>query len=934
MKLLFSAVGAAALSAEHAAQVSELIHAQGKGQRELMERAEATMNVNEAARGLKNLPRHVTGLLESREFDDKSIEKAVKILNEMIENAQGEIDSKLIECKEFHNRNRQNVEQVRTDLARYGAQISELDRIKSESINCIQGTDAEIRVADETLEQENLHYDGVRSQDEVEMGRRKNDLAVAEFIMEITKCPKSLAQQSMGHKILSCSHGDRTLYKFSDPKIQRRLEELMHGSSRNMVHNALEAAMSRRAVRGVNLMQVGETRHLAGSPSVATMPPPTQPVAVGPDPEKQSRKCTVGKANCGLLHDNMSLMWGEMKDAVDELQSKMDKDERLHDDETKAINSQLEVLTDSKQGCQTKLAEATARRNGFTEEQQKKQEELLALEAEYKEVWGECQSTLHELIYTRCCGARKVRSEVASKGTKFKPTDVIDCETTAFVPGECSSPCDPKMDGGIQVMSREITQMNNEHGQKCPVLDYSMKCNQIKCPAHCEMSSWSSYSKCTKECEGGVRSRTRSVVIEPKNGGTSCDVTSESKPCHTGSCDRDCRLHKWTKFSPCSQACDGGYKEKFRHIRRPTRGNGQCPKKASKKRYDKTRCNTKQCVGDEVCIAKQDLIIAIDGSGSLKEEGFKTLQNYTGELIKRFKGEAYERSQMKVGILQFGNGEILADKTISLPTVVSELTDKIKDLVPIVAELKWAKGFTNMAQAFTRAKTLFLNGGRKSAQSAMLVITDGQPSFKFQTHEAVQELRDTGVHVNIVTVRSSPGDELELMKSWVSVPWKTHLIHIPGLLALSQDTKFYVTETLVQSCPRSESPSQVAAAAEVLGWKLTGENMDCPSWWLDLGTYKNVGDCQNAAQKAEVTHFVFGKGPFDFYGGVCFSDKGEGNSGDCGVGWYPSSFDHYTLVSGSGDAKFFLQQQTPRPTYGVHGRPAMADATNLIVHAN
>ena len=30
-------------------------------------------------------------------------------------------------------------------------------------------------------------------------------------------------------------------------------------------------------------------------------------------------------------------------------------------------------------------------------------------------------------------------------------------------------------------------------------------------------------------------------------------------PCNTMSCDRNCKLHRWTKFTMCSQACDGGY---------------------------------------------------------------------------------------------------------------------------------------------------------------------------------------------------------------------------------------------------------------------------------------------------------------------------------------------------------------------------------------
>ena len=55
------------------------------------------------------------------------------------------------------------------------------------------------------------------------------------------------------------------------------------------------------------------------------------------------------------------------------------------------------------------------------------------------------------------------------------------------------------------------------------------------------------------------------------------------------------------------------------------------------------------------------------------------------------------------------------------------------------------KGFTNMAQVFALAETMYTSSGRKGAQSALLVITDGKPSFQFQTNDIVQQLDDKGV---------------------------------------------------------------------------------------------------------------------------------------------------------------------------------------------
>jgi hypothetical protein len=71
-------------------------------------------------------------------------------------------------------------------------------------------------------------------------------------------------------------------------------------------------------------------------------------------------------------------------------------------------------------------------------------------------------------------------------------------------------------------------------------------------------------------------------------------------------------------------------------VRIPIRGNGRCPKPSSRIRYGIKKCNTFDCKGDEVCIAKQDLVLAIDGSGSLRESGYKILKDFAASLIDKY----------------------------------------------------------------------------------------------------------------------------------------------------------------------------------------------------------------------------------------------------------------------------------------------------------
>merc|ERR1719316_453224 len=183
------------------------------------------------------------------------------------------------------------------------------------------------------------------------------------------------------------------------------------------------------------------------APSGMSIPTEVPPVVTPPSKKpssKMSRKCSLGKPNCGLLHDNMSIMWGKFKDAVDILQAKMDKDAEAFKSLMADFNKQIAVLMTAKGTFLTQLAEATGSKNADVEEQAAKQEELRLNEAEFKEVWGECKATIYEILYTNICGVMTVRGEVAKFSKEVTPNDIVDCEVSDFTPELCSVTCDDK----------------------------------------------------------------------------------------------------------------------------------------------------------------------------------------------------------------------------------------------------------------------------------------------------------------------------------------------------------------------------------------------------------------------------------------------------------------------------------------------------------
>ena len=55
-------------------------------------------------------------------------------------------------------------------------------------------------------------------------------------------------------------------------------------------------------------------------------------------------------------------------------------------------------------------------------------------------------------------------------------------------------------------------------------------------PVDCTVSEWSNPSDCTKECGGGIETRTREVQVFPKNGGKPCPDLINYSTCNSQSC--------------------------------------------------------------------------------------------------------------------------------------------------------------------------------------------------------------------------------------------------------------------------------------------------------------------------------------------------------------------------------------------------------------
>jgi len=410
---------------------------------------------------------------------------------------------------------------------------------------------------------------------------------------------------------------------------------------------------------------------------------------------------------------------------------------------------------------------------------------------------------------------------------------------------------------------------------KCPPLEREKLCGQKKCPVDCVMSAWSGWSKCTKDCESGVQSKTRSILTKPRNGGKGCDAVQESRACHTGSCDRDCTLVDWGAWAPCSMACGGGRTTRTRKVLVPIRGQGKCPKKEAGERLAEKVCNNHDCVGDEICIAQQDLILMVDASGSLKEDGFEIMRDFVLNLTQRYKSEYFGRNAVRIGVALFGNGKLITapdgSTTVAPALNVQELTDDFDLVRQKIAALKWQRGFTNMAQGLTMADVMLSQGGRPRAQSAVMVLSDGKYSFKFQTAEKAQELKDKNVQIFMAPIAEFKNKELDDLKKWASSPWETNFERIPGLKPLKYNAEIFIQKLVAKFCPDSFSPAKSAAQEALQQYILVHEggwpNEVCAKRQMKLRS-GSIDDCAKEAR--DDGKLAFGVGSNRNTRGMCF----------------------------------------------------------------
>jgi len=537
--------------------------------------------------------------------------------------------------------------------------------------------------------------------------------------------------------------------------------------------------------------------------------PCTDPNQGAPATSKRGAKCTLKKSpQCYKLQGRFLVIQAEIADARDELMDQISATEQTCEDTKKSLEASIANDGTLLSSSQTKLAtamekESSAGETGrqVTKENQQYNDDLVKQMKTCTTNYGDYEQEL--------CALKKIRGDLFKKMKPGHPGFFQDCEVTKWSPEACSAKCA----GGTQKLTRSVLS-HPDGGCKCLPLGSMKKCNRGPCPINCVLAQWGGWSKCSSKCGGGMASRVRDVKTPMQYGGKQCGSTGESKQCNVDACEKDCVLNTWTKWTSCSKDCDGGAKKRQAFVKEAAQGSGVCADMWDKTRLQYEACNVHSCkVADPTkamkCNTSMDIIMVVDGTPQGGKAAFAAEVKAANTLVDAFAGKGitakpnfalihYTGPRTWSGVSKCtGKSTKKVDmvKTCKV-TLLQHFTSDLKKFKAKVTGMTFQKGSKLLSLGLMTVQAEFALGN-KNHRTIVMVFIDGSPLSKRKTKLASRTLRKKARLVWVTITKLAP---LKDIKSWASRRWQENIVVVKSAkeLALPETG----THLVANICPK------------------------------------------------------------------------------------------------------------------------------------
>merc|ERR1719235_138040 len=845
------------------------------------------MGLDEAAKKVKSLPATVTAamqiktlhhhkkhrhgdnsalLQQEEEAKKKSIEaaldKAKLTLSNMMEETKEEMDKAILTCTEFDSQTVSTLDINKGYRAQLAAQVAEAKGFIAQAKMMISEATTELDSL-KTISEEHAQQCFITITAKQEgLAILESDLSVSMKVENMTSCDDVTPGSTT--TLMQCGTGYSRRFQFAGSAAQeyaqlktkegmlavQRTAKIMLGENlgedsyedktfqptRRITRKGLVKTHRELPIKTKNglvqvVKRVGSTPSpdevnrssplsAEGAEALVNMTMETSPEPVSYNPDDLMEKCTVsGSPSCPMLRDALSQLTSEVRLARDQAAYELsvtEEDCKRLAEEYERQTQQWEVQLEDNNA---KLSEQTGVLNTAELDLAGKVEEANELLRQLKDFRADCAKKIKEGAET-ICGIKSIRQELYQMQS-YNPF-IEDCEEGDWQIGECSEECG----GGERTNTREIISPAGAGGAECGVLLEKESCNMQPCPIDCVVGEWSEYGMCSAPCGGGIQTRVRQPLTDAEHGSEPCGDLSEALECNVFACDRPCELDpEWSEWTECSKECDSGITFHSKGVMVPAGPQGSCPEWWEPERMQEAYCNTMDCPQDLVCTAQLDMLVLIDGSGSVNwyEPGFEQERSFTKKLFELM---SFGAEGAKAGVILFSWEAEL----------VSPMTTDQAALIDAVDGMVWPHWSTDTAAALTMAKTELTNSGRPEVpkeNTIVFLLTDGNANSMWSTRKAATDLKEVAT-LYVVIIGNNVN--MRQAKKWPSYPWEEHLIKVE---------EFDLLESQIETI--------LADACKDLGCRetMTGNGQD----YLGCQYQTNSGYmCQNWLEQSPQSH--------------------------------------------------------------------------------
>jgi len=216
------------------------------------------------------------------------------------------------------------------------------------------------------------------------------------------------------------------------------------------------------------------------------------------------------------------------------------------------------------------------------------------------------------------------------------------------------------------------------------------------------------------------------------------------------------------------------------------------------------------------CKESVDVVLLLDGSGSLGKQGWKAEIQAARVFVDAFTQEGIKddapRANMAV-ILYSGprtwsgvkkcvgksSGKVDIDKFCKI-TTVTHFTEDMKKVKQLITGLTWPSGSTLTSLALMAAKAE-LAGGRSSSPANVIVFTDGRPLSYRNTYVASRQLRKSARLLWVPITRYAP---LKFIKHCATRRWQENVVLVKDFKTLEKDAGDITNHIVADMCPKHE----------------------------------------------------------------------------------------------------------------------------------